>query len=70
MVNIEKLNETIEGLEIKSKEIETLVEKQNKLHFLAAEIDGIKNSLYLEKDEIKKNSVKINNLIEDSKKYK
>lgn len=67
MVNIEKLNETIEGLEIKSKDIETLIEKQNKLQVLVKEIDDLKDVLALEKDEIKKNSLKINKLIEDSK---
>lgn len=67
MVNIEKLNSTINDLELKSKEIDSLVDKQKKLDILAKEIDELRNTINNDKLKISEIVKETNKLISTSK---
>ncbi len=52
MVNIDKLNATIESLDIKSKEIDSLLDMQKKFKHISKEIESINSKIKLEKENI------------------
>ena len=68
MVNIDKLNKTIDDLDIKAKEIETIVQKQKEFEKLTIEVGDIKEKINIESKTIVENSSALNKMIKDSKK--
>lgn len=68
MVNIDKLNNTINELEFRSKEIENIVEKQKNFEILAKEIEYLKGNINKESKLVTEITKELNKLISDSKK--
>jgi len=67
MVNIENLNKTIENLDIQSKEIENIVEKQKRFEILAKEIEKLKLEINKDKNNMLITAKKIEEIVNKSK---
>lgn len=66
MVNLEKLNSTINDLEIRSKEIQSLVDKQKMFEILAKEIETLRNDVISDRKIVSDITKELNTLIFDS----
>lgn len=66
MVNIDKLNSSINKLDIKSKEIENIIEKQQKISVLADEINELKNNIMKSSEEVVLSLKQIDKLLDKS----
>lgn len=67
MVNVTKLNKTIDELDIKSKEIDKIVKKQNDFHETAMKLKEINNNILIEREKVEKLLVEIEEIFNISK---